>query len=364
MVNLDSPHSEILLAAGETPPSSFDRVLREFPGLYWFSTSGTTSRHWVGLSKTGFRASAEAVCAHFDVSARDNWCLCLPEHHVGGFAIRVRASVCGCRVTQMQGAWSALRLHQLLVESGATLVSLVPTQVHDLVVAGLEAPPKLRTVIVGGAELSSELWEQARHFHWHLVPTYGLTEASSQVAVQELGRTEYEVLPHIEVRISPEGRLQIAGSSVARYMITTANQDPEQACVQGWYSTGDLADVRVDGERRYLTLKGRADRQVKIVGELVSLDSLEAELSRFLAMKLIQIPLFAIVAVPEPRRGMELQLFYDSSHHQEGLSLQEINSALGSLKRISKLIPVSPFPRLANGKRDLKSLSALCERST
>ncbi|MFZ4768005.1 MAG: AMP-binding protein, partial [Roseimicrobium sp.] len=65
-------------------------------GLLFFQTSGSEGvPKWVGLSRAAFLASARAVNAHLQATARDRWSIVLPLRHVGGFAILARCSAAG-----------------------------------------------------------------------------------------------------------------------------------------------------------------------------------------------------------------------------------------------------------------------------
>jgi o-succinylbenzoate---CoA ligase len=63
----------------------------------------------------------------------------------------------------------------------ATIVSLVPTTLKRLLEAGLRDPPALRWALLGGAPIPDALLERAREAGVGVAPTYGLTEACSQV---------------------------------------------------------------------------------------------------------------------------------------------------------------------------------------
>lgn len=120
-------------------------------GVCFFQTSGSEgSPKWVALPKDAFLISGQAVNAHFEVKVEDRWLIALPLHHVGGFAIHARAHLSGSGLVQDQSRWQPDAFIETCKREGITLVSLVPTQVHDLIRNRRRAPPDLRVAIIGG----------------------------------------------------------------------------------------------------------------------------------------------------------------------------------------------------------------------
>jgi O-succinylbenzoic acid--CoA ligase len=126
-------------------------------GLVFFQTSGSSGEpKWIGLTKNGLLISAAAVNGHLGVTEDSCWGLALPSHHVGGFGVVARAFEAGCGHVVFPGRWDAGRFRDWVAVEGVSHVSLVPTQVHDLVVAGLTAPGGLVAVVAGGGRLAEE----------------------------------------------------------------------------------------------------------------------------------------------------------------------------------------------------------------
>jgi O-succinylbenzoic acid--CoA ligase len=245
----------------------------------WLATSGTSgAMKLVALSRSAMEASARAVNEFLQVGRGEVWINPLPTFHVGGMGIAVRAELAGNRWVP-SGTWSAEGFVRAAEDADATLASLVPTQVHDLVAAGCRAPRRLRAVVVGGGGLAEELRLAGRDLGWPLLRSYGLTEASSQVATErEAGDREgwLTLLPHLEAKLD-EGVLCLRGPSLLDgWLVFTEEgeviwEDPK---VDGWLRTGDRAELS-GGKVRIL---GRVDDLVKIRGELVDVAALEREL--------------------------------------------------------------------------------------
>ena len=92
---------------------------------------------------------------------------------------------------------------------GPTLVSLVPTTLQRLLDAGLREPPALRWALLGGAPISDALLERAAAAGVPVAPTYGMTEACSQIAT--FGRPLFCT----QVRTAADGEVLVSGPTVA-----------------------------------------------------------------------------------------------------------------------------------------------------
>ena len=370
-------------------------------GHLLFATSGSTGggRKWVALSREALVRSAQTVNKHFNISSRDVWAQFLPDFHVGGMGIRIRVREAQCERVLDNNRWNAKHAWHVMNDRGVTQVSLVPTQLYDLVQGGLETPPSLCSAIIGGGRLDDGLYRRARELGWPVVETYGMTETASQIATATVGSRTLRLLDGWEVKtMASEGddRLMIRGDSLLSGYVTYRSgkvtlEDPKQHH-RGWFLTND----RVKIERDKLTVLGRWDRCVKILGELVSLDEVE---QRVESMEVVNayfhnmgevVSGLAVVNAPDARAGEKLILCVESERgkklppQEEGgemvLSDQEssnerlhasdwwkdklvpiINKNLPSLYRIESIVIMSQFPRSPIGKPLYASLQKCVE---
>jgi len=284
----------------------------EFPDLeehVWLGTSGTSGNlKMVALARTALEASARAVNNHLGVTSGDVWLNPLPFFHVGGLGMRLRAELAGARHEAMRGGWRPEDYVQAAEQTGATLSALVPAQVHDLVAARCRAPLSLRAVVVGGGALTDALRLRALALGWPVLPSYGLTEAGSQVATARRDQVEVEWLPvleHLEVRTGRAGVLELRGPSLFTGWLISGDgpvrwEDPKR---DGWYATSDRVEVR----GRELRVLGRLDDLVKIRGELVDVAALERSLQARVASGLVLVR-----SVPDERNGVALHVVAES----------------------------------------------------
>ena len=283
----------------------------------FFETSGTGGEpKWIALSKDALLASAEAVNLHLDVCASSRWGLALPVHHVGGFGVAARAFAAGCAFHEFEARWQASAFAGWISAREITHTSLVPTQVFDLVAAGLKAPCSLRAIVVGGGHLDVGTGRAARALGWPVLASYGMTEAASQIATQELHSlasiyqpVPIPLLPVWRAGVSADSTLRIAGPAL--FSGTLLRENGVWTFIRRsseWYQTSD----RVELESRNLTPAGRTDMQVKVLGELVSLEDIERELV-YLSDMALPPSSFAVVAIPDPRRGNILVPVFEQS---------------------------------------------------
>lgn len=263
----------------------------ELAGHVWLASSGTGgSIKIIALSKSALEASAAAVNGHLEATAEDVWLNPLPLFHVGGLGIVVRAAVVGAR-WEAQSFWDAAEFVRLVTNHKATLTSLVPTQVHDLVRGSFLAPPSLRAVVVGGGALEKSLQAQAAKLGWPLLPSYGLTEAASQVATARInGDTSpwLPLLPHIEVRLDAAKIMSLRGPSLLTGWMLFEGEDAvrwENPKVDGWLQTQDRCEL----QGGMLRMMGRTDDLVKVRGELVDVGALERALQAQVPTGLVRV---------------------------------------------------------------------------
>lgn len=286
-------------------------------GHVLFETSGSSGPpQWLALSKKALLLSAAAVNRHLGVSENSCWGVALPTHHVGGFGVAARAFEAACQLQVFSWRWEAGAFAAWLAHHGVTHTSLVPTQVHDLVAAGLAAPPKLVAIVVGGGQLDAHTGQAARHLGWPVLASYGMTEAGSQIATQgiDLLGSAYQpgplpVLPIWQTRVSQSGQLSIAGPALFSGSLRYDGQS-WQFCTRAdaWHRSADRVDL-VNG---LLTPRGRLDALVKVLGELVDPVAIENELLR-LSNGLLTPGTFAVLALPDARAGHRLVPVFEAA---------------------------------------------------
>lgn len=361
--------------AGRVLQNPRDSLPEGGPGLaagqVGFATSGSTGRPSVVVhTQESLEASAAAVNAWLDTRAEDVWLRVLPDFHVGGFQIHTRASLAGSRVVVDEGKWDVERFVRLGRNEGVTLTSLVPAQVVDLVRQGGRGHPGLRAIVVGGGALEDRWIKAAWELGWPVLPSYGASETASQVATARLpplpagAPGPMEILPLWEARVEREdGRMAAPGDAgvlvlrgralAAGRFVRTAEgwQFSLLADAEGWWRTTD----RVMLSGRELTFTGRMDRVVKVLGELVNLEAVE----RDLVAAGLEAGRFAVIAMPEERRGADLVLAMEGSMGAAEEALKVYTGQAAPFAGIARIVRLESLPRSPLGKIRYAELAAL-----
>jgi O-succinylbenzoic acid--CoA ligase len=168
----------------------------------------------------------------------------------------------------------------------------------------------LKTVLVGGAPTEAELLQRARSRGLPVLPTWGMTEAGSQLVTPEPARAAVidfirspnwvgRPLSGVEVRVADDGRLQVRGPMLFSGTLDAPSRAPDD---EGWYTTGDRGRIDADGE---LTITGRAGRTLISGGINVNLDAVERRLRAAIA-EIESTPEIALIAVADARWGQRI----------------------------------------------------------
>jgi O-succinylbenzoic acid--CoA ligase len=305
-------------------------------------TSGSTGApRAVALTHANLYASAEAVIERLELRETDSWLTSLSLAHVGGLALVHRAAVVGCQVVTIP-RFAAEEVASLIDDGRVTHLSVVPVTLARLLESRGDrlAPSTLRCVLLGGAAAPPLLVERAVALGYPVALTYGLTEATSQVATAPPDRVRAKPgavgrpLPGVEVRIGDGGEILVRGPTVA--------------AGAGWLATGDLGQVDADGD---LWVVGRASDRIVTGGVTVEPAEVEAVLQRH-----AEVAEVAVIGEPDETWGERIVAVLVPRDPLRPPSLEDLvefcRYSLGSAKRPRGLRLVDALPRIANGKVD------------
>lgn len=356
MIDWASSSNEIFFNP-RIPISERDRLLaglydlKNFQGHILIATSGSSGLlKWTLLSKEAFLISAKAVNSHLQSHASDIWFNVLPTFHVGGLGIIARSSLSRAKVVPYTSSrWNSKEFIDQLVKAQATLTSLVPAQLFDLVSHSLQAPSCLRAIIIGGGSLNEKLYHEAIALGWKLLPSYGLTECASQVATATLGswkRGEFPLLApleHVDLMVDSKGYLKIKSPALLTAYFTLSNSswecmDPK---IEGWLTTEDKPILYNGGIAKI----NRGGDFVKIGGESVDLTRLE----RILEEEKITLKIawdVVLIALPHERLENSIHLIVSSDQSEMINKLAErFNQKVFPYERIRSIKYLSEIPR-------------------
>lgn len=244
----------------------------------FFLSSGTTSAQIKGyaVAKKAMIANAKAVNEHLNLSVGERWGLTLPPFHVGGISIFFRSILLQTTSHDLL-PWNPHNLAIEIETHKISAISLVPTQIYDLVHNQIKAPSGLKVALAGGDFLSEALEEEALRLGWPLYRTFGMSEVSSQLAtVKQSGSRELNILPLHQVKTDAHQKIWVKSSSLFSFEFcfnqswkcTKASDSFDE---DGFYPLPDKG--RLEGSQ--LTPLGRDDSHFKTSGRLVDLNQLK-----------------------------------------------------------------------------------------
>ena len=319
-------------------------------GAILFTSGSTGRRKAVLLDRGALAASAAATGAALTWQDDDRWLAALPLAHIGGLAVLVRSLLARRTAALLDPAprFEPAALARQLVRDRITLVSLVPTMLarlldHD---PAWRPPPHLRAVLLGGAAAPPSLLERARARGVPVLPTYGMTETCSHVALG--GR----LVPGAEVAIQGE-RIAVRGPMLLRGY-APPDHAPPALDPDGWFVTADRGRIEPDGR---LTVLGRADEVIVTGGAKVDPVQVEAVL--------VAVPGVAAACVfglPDPAWGERVVAALVAS--PEGPPPREVldralRDRLGRHERPRQLAFLPELPLAPSGKLDRRAVARL-----
>lgn len=211
----------------------------------------------------------------------------------------------------------------------------------------------IRVFISGGAPLAPEtkaLWER---LGVRVAEGYGASECSPVIACGRLDGTTPAgsvglPIRGLEVRVSPEGELQVRGSSVMRGYWHDAERTA-QALQDGWYATGDMATL---DERGNIYLRGRIkDMIVLLSGMKVWPEDIESALRQHPAVLDA-----AVVPTPSGTGGATLHAYLlsrlpEAERPDPAAVTAECHAQLAAHQRVATACwwPEPDFPRTPKG---------------
>jgi long-chain acyl-CoA synthetase len=180
------------------------------------------------------------------------------EKKAGGFAKRAI----------YRWALSVGRAHKEEILAGRTPTSpswkLASQLVFSKIREGLGG--RVGTFISGGAPLGRELADWFATVGVRIHEGYGLTETSPVIAVNTPANhrigTVGKILPNLQVRIADDGEILVRGPSVF-HGYWNRPEETQNAFVDGWFKTGDIGNLDVDG---FLSVTDRKKELIKTSG--------------------------------------------------------------------------------------------------
>ncbi len=324
-------------------------------------TSGTTGHpKLVVLTARNVFTSAVASADRLGALPTDRWCSPLGLHNMGGLAPVYRAVIDGtCLLlapTETKPLLESLRNYE------ATGVSLVPVLLDRLLDAGT-LPDSLRSVLLGGAPASKELIEQCGDRGVPVCPTYGMTEAASQIATARpaaataapgtVGRPLFLTTVTVvdssgrPVPAGERGEIVVSGPTVTPGYHENRKATAAAFCEFG-FRTGDIGYL--DADHR-LWVDGRVSDRIVTGGETVDPNEVARMLRAHPA-----VADAAVVGVPDEEWGERVGALIERSDSVDRRAIETYCRSRLSSHKLPRSIAFGPIPRTASGTVDRETV--------
>ena len=309
-------------------------------------TSGTTGvAKGAVLSHNNFAMNGLNLVGCWRISSEDRLLLALPLFHVHGLGNGLHCwLISGCRIRLLE-RFEHQRAAGVFLEFRPTLFFGVPTIYVRLLQMDAKIAQSMRLFVSGSAPLPAQLLEEFRLKFGHtILERYGMSETLMNISNPYEGErrpgTVGLPLPGVSARIV-EGEIQLRGPNI--FLGYWRREEATRAAFdEGWFKTGDIATVSVDG---YYTLCGRKSDLIISGGFNLYPREIEELLTEHAA-----VTEAAVVARPDTVRG-EVPIAYVVAAGVTAGELEELcRQNLASFKLPREFIFIEKLPRNAMGK--------------
>lgn len=361
--------------------------------------------NWVGVSNVGDRAEAAllftsgssgepkgvvlthrnilANCAQISsLSILPRSCTmlgCLPVFHSFGFTVTLWYPLLrGCTLISVPSPLDTRRIIDAIKDEEVTTLLGAPTFIRPILKKAKPVELRSLDLVVTGAEKLPDDLQQGflETFHLGILQGYGLTETTpvtsinqphppvtTDTAEEQIGAKTGSVgrlLPGMTARIvDPEtgaeldltsiGMLWLRGPNVFSGYLNDAEKT-RKAFHDGWFVTGDLARIDLDG---FLYIEGRLSRFSKIGGEMVPHGTVEQKIAEVFAIDQSEAPVVMVTGVPDAAKGEALVLLSTMDLSVPVVRDRLTEAGVPTLWIPKTILRVEKIPVLGTGKIDL-----------
>lgn len=301
-----------------------------------FMSSGSTGKpQKIKFTRAQIQASAQLTQETFELKAVEHALLCLDPDFIAGKLMIVRALEVGMSLICISPA--ANPLFDLKYDSRIDFAAFVPYQLEAILnnPSSTERLSKIKTVIVGGATVSTELVQKLQSLSAQFYETYGMTETLTHIAIRKLNPPEAAFHTLSGVRLMLDERLCLT--------IQANHLGPKVIC------TNDLVNILSVTSFSFI---GRYDNLINTAGVKVSPEDVERKIAATMLNHLPESEYF-IAGVKDKTFGERVVLFIEATalldSKQQALT-EQLQSHLKKWEVPKEVICVPHFKRTKSGK--------------
>lgn len=298
-------------------------------------SSGTTGEpKKFRLLKKAMICSAQQTVDFFNLTSNQLALLCLPVDYIAGKMMIVRALLAGMRLEWIRPSVQP----EIPQKKCIDFCAMVPMQVSNLIKDEFDFD-YLRTLIIGGAELSPEIEKKLQDIKTSVFETFGMAETCSHIALRRVNGTKPElsftVLPEVKISADPRSCLVIEATFLPDKVITN-----------------DI--VELTGYRKFRWI-GRIDNLINSGGFKISPEVVEKEIFNKTGFELF------LVGIPDTILGFKPVLVTDQclSSGEKDFILDVASEIISYYHIKPEIYTILSMPDTRSMKIDRKRLAKL-----
>lgn len=297
-----------------------------------FSTSGTTGKPTLmEFSKKQIQESAQRTCHFFQLNEKDTALLAMPTKFVAGRMVIARAALSGMQI--QLGEISLNPLKEIPDKHSITFIAITPAQAATLLELEFGKLNQIKTIIIGGGEISPSLEKELLKLNGNVYATYAMTETLSHIALRKIGEKHYFALPDVHFSVNENDCLQIHVPYLYNFPLQTKDV------------------VQLIDEKTFIWL-GRFDNVINTGGIKVYAEDIERKL---VVLPELSNHRFYVSWQKDAVFGQIPVLFVEKAS-KNTILIENINSSLSKFEKIKAIYFEEKFEETATGKIKRKTM--------
>lgn len=278
-------------------------------------TSGSTGKpKTIHVKKEAMIHSALATGDFFNLEPGNTILNCLPVKYVAGKMMFIRAFILGLEMDFVAPSSHPMEL----VDKAYDFTALVPLQAQN----SLDKLSFFKTIIIGGASVSSDLEKKLKAIPSAIYETYGMTETITHIAARKVGAKAFTTLPNVVLSQDENNCLLIHAPHISDEII----------------HTNDIVVLVSENKFQFL---GRFDNIINSGGIKLIPEQIEAKMQSYIKNR------FFVTGKEDKELGEHLVLVIEGEPIE--IDLSKIKN-LDKYEKPKEIIFVNKFKETPNGK--------------